>query len=193
MSNILERFITEIDQFNTKHKYLTEWLESNDKEIEKSLQLSTLNADNDKLKTIMNTGIHLQNDLKSLQVHLQTIDLIIQDFQQATENTDGGRSKNIFKQLQQRFEFLSTNYSEFLKRSKQISDQCERYTILFNEVTHLDDEFLKSMNEFDQHLAKNEKEPKVNFSQMIFFNLVFRLFCRTTIPYKFFYLMFNNN
>jgi len=169
LSNILERFITEIDQFNTKHKYLTVWLENNDKEIEKSLQLSTLNADNDKLKTIMNTGIHLQNDLKSLQVHLQTIDLIIQDFQQATENTDGGRSENIFKQLQQRFEFLSTNYSEFLKRSKQISDQCERYMVLFNEINHLDDEFLKSMNEFDQHLAANEKEPKVKFSQMIFF------------------------
>ncbi|CAF4657430.1 unnamed protein product, partial [Rotaria sp. Silwood1] len=157
MSNIIERFITQLDQFNIQYAYLTEWLRINEKELENNLQLSTLNTDNDKFKSILNTGINLQNDLTYLQEYLQTIDLIIQDFQQATENTDDGKSTMIFNQLQQSLELLITNYSNFLKRCKPISDICERYLILFNEINHLDEEFLKSMNEFDQHLAINEK------------------------------------
>ncbi|CAF3982293.1 unnamed protein product, partial [Rotaria sp. Silwood1] len=156
MSNIIERFITQLDQFNIQYAYLTEWLRINEKELENNLQLSTLNTDNDKFKSILNTGINLQNDLTYLQEYLQTIDLIIQDFQQATENTDDGKSTMIFNQLQQSLELLITNYSNFLKRCKPISDICERYLILFNEINHLDEEFLKSMNEFDQHLAINE-------------------------------------
>ena len=105
-------------------------------------------------KSILNTGIHLENDLKSLQQHLQLIDLTIQDFEQATGNTDGGKSANIYKQLQQRFDTLSTNYSDFLKRCKQISGQCERYLITLNEVNHLNEQIIKSMNEFEQKLQK---------------------------------------
>ncbi|CAF1221360.1 unnamed protein product [Rotaria sordida] len=157
LSNIIERFIVQLDQFNTKYIYLIEWLKTNEKEIENNLQLSTLIIDNDKFKNILNTGINLQNDFISLQEYLQIIDLIIQDFQQATENTDDGKSTMIFKQLQQSLELLSINYFDFLKRCKQISDICERYLILFNEINHLDEEFIKSMNEFDQHLAMNEK------------------------------------
>jgi flagellar motility protein MotE (MotC chaperone) len=114
------------------------------------------------LKTILNTAINLQNDLKSLQEHLQLIDLTIQDFEQATGNTDGGKSANIYKQLQQRFDILSINYSDFLKRCKQISNQTERYMITYNEVKHLNEQILKSMNEFDQNLTSNENQQQVN-------------------------------
>jgi hypothetical protein len=134
----------------------------NDKEMQKNLELSTLDADNKKFKTILNTGIHLQNDLKSLQEHLQLIDATIQDFEQATGNTDGGKSANIYKQLQQRFDILSTNYSDFLKRCKQISDQCERYMITYEEINHLNEQTLKSMNEFDENLTSNENKQQVN-------------------------------
>ncbi len=164
MNNIIQRFINQFDQFITKHVYLTEWLEINTKEIEKDLQLSTLNNDNDRLKNILNIGIDLQSDLKSLQEYLQTINLIIKKFEQATENTDNKKLENIFKQFQQDFELLSRNYANFIKHCKQISDQCERYMIIFNEINHLNEEFLKSMNEFDQHLSINEKNPKVKFS-----------------------------
>jgi hypothetical protein len=134
------------------------------------LQLSTLNNDNEKLKTILNTAINLENDLKSLQKQLQLIDLTIQDFEQATGNTDGGKSANIYKQLQQRFDILSTNYSDFLKRCKQTSVQCERYLITFNEVNHLNEQLVKSMNEFDENITSNENKQQVNRR---FFNLLF--------------------
>jgi len=133
----------------------------NDKEMQKNLELSTLDGDNKKFKTILNTGIHLQNDLKSLQEHLQLIDATIQDFEQATGNTDGGKSANIYKQLQQRFDILSTNYSDFLKRCKQISDQCEHYMITYNEIKYLNEQILQSMNEFDQNLTSNENKQQV--------------------------------
>ncbi|CAF2636953.1 unnamed protein product [Rotaria sp. Silwood2] len=162
LRNIIEQFLIRVDQFNTKYAYLTEWLRINEKEIENNLQLSTLYIDNDKFKNILNTGINLQNDLTYLQEYLQAIDLIIQDFQQATENTDDGKSAMIFNELQQSLELLSTNYFDFLKHCKQISDICERYLILFNEINHLDEEFLKSMNEFDQYLAINEKNQDDN-------------------------------
>jgi hypothetical protein len=134
------------------------------------LQLSTLNNDNEKLKTILNTAINLENDLKSLQKQLQLIDLTIQDFEQATGNTDGGKSANIYKQLQQRFDILSTNYTDFLKRCKQTSVQCERYLITFNEVNHLNEQLVKSMNEFDENITSNENKQQVNRR---FFNLLF--------------------
>jgi transposase-like protein len=136
------------------------------------LQLSTLNNDNEKLKTILNTAINLENDLKSLQKQLQLIDLTIQDFEQATGNTDGGKSANIYKQLQQRFDILSTNYTDFLKRCKQTSVQCERYLITFNEVNHLNEQLVKSMNEFEENITSNENKQQVNRR---FFNLLFLL------------------
>ncbi len=117
------------------------------------------------MKIILNTAINLQNDLKSLQEHLQLIDLTIQDFEQATGNTDGGKSANIYKQLQQRFDSLSTNYSDFLKRCKQISDQSERYMITYNEIQHLNEQIIKSINEFDQNLTSNENKQQVTISQ----------------------------
>ncbi|CAF2993985.1 unnamed protein product [Rotaria sp. Silwood2] len=158
LNDIIERFITQVDQFNTEHNRLSEWLEINDKEIQKPLELSTLNTDNEKFQTILITAINLQNDLKSLQEHLQLIDLTIQDFEQATGNTDGGKSAKIYKQLQQRFDILSTNYTDFLKRCKQISDQCERYLLTYNEVNDLNEQVIKSMNEFDQNLASNKNQ-----------------------------------
>ena len=160
MSNIIERFITQIEQFNTKYTDLTEWVVINEKEIEKTVQLSTLNDDNNRFKNILNTGINLQNDLKSLQEYFQTIELIIKDFEQATENTDNTKLINNFKQ---RLEILSTNYSNFLKRCKQTFDQHERSMILFNEINHINEEFLRSMNEFDRNLIINEKNPQVKF------------------------------
>src|SRR5205814_1583777 len=99
------------------------------------------------------------------------------------------------KQLQQRFDILSTKYSDFLKRCKQISDQCERYMITYNEVKHLNEQIIKSMNEFDQNLTSNENKQQVNFSKKkkyFFFCLNIFIF-RMIIHYKFFYLMFNNN
>jgi hypothetical protein len=154
----------QVDQFNTEHARLTEWIEKNDQEIQRNFQLSTLAADNEKLKTILNTAINLQNDFKSLQELLQSIDLTIQDFEQATGNTDGGKSANIYKQLQQRFDNLSTNYFDFLKRCKQISDQCERYMITYDEVEHLNEQIVKSMNEFDQNLTSDETKEQVNLT-----------------------------
>jgi hypothetical protein len=177
LSNIIERFIIQIDQFNTKYVYLTEWLEINTKEIEKDLQLSTLNNDNDRLKNILNIGIHLENDLKSLQEYLQNIGLITKDFDQSNENIDDKKSENIFKKFQQDFELLSTKYVDFIKHCKQISDQSERYMIRFNEINHLNEEFLKSMNEFDQHLSNNEQNPTVKiFLKNIFIIFFFYFF-----------------
>jgi hypothetical protein len=174
LSNIIERFILEVDQFYTKHIYLIEWLEVNTIEIEKDFQLSTLNNDHDRLKKILNKGIQLQNDLKSLQEYLQTIDLIIKDFEQAIENTDDEKLTNILKRFYQDFELLARRSSDFIKHCKQISDYCERYLILFNEMNHLNEELLKSMNEFDEHLSLNEKNPKVKkFSRKIFLFLCF--------------------
>lgn len=111
--------------------------------------------------------------MKSLQEHLQLIDSTIQDFEQATGNTDGGKSANIYKQLQQRFDILSKNYTDFLKRCKQISDQCERYMITYNEVKHLNEQIVKSMNEFDQNLTSNDHKPQVNISKF-FDSFIFR-------------------
>ncbi|CAF4101504.1 unnamed protein product, partial [Rotaria sordida] len=158
LSDIIERFITQVNQFNTEYNHLSEWLEINNKEIQKPLELSTLNNDNEKFQKILTTTINLQNDLKNLQEHLQLIGLTIQDFEQATGNTDGGKSANIYKQLQQRFDILSTNYTDFLKRCKQISDQCERYMLTYNEVNNLNEQIIKSMNEFDQNLASNKNQ-----------------------------------
>jgi chromosome segregation ATPase len=140
-----------------KSTYLNEWLERNTREIEIELQLSTLNTDNNRLREIFNAGIHLQNDLKFLQESLETIDLIIKEFEQATENNESERPTN----LSQQFEQLSKIYIDFLKHCKQISDQCEYYTNLFNEINHLNVEFVQSINEFNQHLSSNEKHPNV--------------------------------
>lgn len=115
------------------------------------------------MKTILNSAINLQNDFKLLQEHLQSIDLTIQDFEQATGNTDGGKSANIYKQLQQRFDSLSMNYFDFLKRCKQISDQCERYMITYNEVRNLNEQIVKSMNEFNQNLISDDTKQQVTY------------------------------
>jgi hypothetical protein len=144
------------------------------------------------LKTILNTAINLQNDFKLLQEHLQSIDLTIQDFEQATGNTDGGKSANIYKQLQQRFDSLSMNYFDFLKRCKQISDQCERYMITYNEVKNLNEQIVKSMNEFNQNLISDDTKQQVTLSSLTFL-FCNRNFFRMIINYNFFFLMFNNN
>ncbi|CAF1012011.1 unnamed protein product [Rotaria sp. Silwood1] len=172
LSDIIERFITQVDHFNNEHNRLTEWLEINDKEIQKPLELSTLNNDNEKFQTILTATINLQNDLKSLQEYLQLIGVTIQDFKQATGNTDGGKSAKIYKQLQQRFDILSTNYTDFLKRCKQISDQCERYMLTYNEVNDLNEQIVKSINEFDQNLASNKnKQQDDNTLQVLLLNV----------------------
>ena len=162
MSNIIERFITEVDQFHSEDKRLTEWLENNEQDIQQPLQLATLNADNDKLKTILNEAIRSQTDLQSLQDHLQHIDSTIKDFEQATGNTDGGKSANIYKQLQQRMETLSHDHSDFLKRSKHVSDQCERYMITYDEINHLNEEIVKSIKEFDQNLTTDGNQQQAS-------------------------------
>lgn len=191
LSNIIERFIIAVDQFNSKYIYLTEWLELNTKEIDKELQLSTLINDNEKLKEILNTGIHLQtDDLQSLREYLETIDLIIKDFQQITENIE---NENTIKFLQQ-FELLSKNYHHFLKYCQQSLDHFEHNIILFNEINHLNEEFLHAIIEFDQNLSINEQNPTVNHSEeeksnFFHINSLFRLI----INYKFFYSIFNNN
>lgn len=162
--------------------------------MQKSLQLSTLDTDHKKFKTILNAAINLQNDLTSLQEHLQLIDSTIQDFEHATGNTDGGKSANIYKQLQQRFDVLQANYSDFLKRCKQISDQSERYMITYEEVNNLNEQILKSMNEFDQNLTSNENKQQVDIFQNKFLQFLFSLkIYRMIILYKLFCLMFNNN
>lgn len=110
---------------------------------------------------ILNTAINSENEFKSLQEHLQSIELTIQDFEQATGNTDGGKSANIYKQLQQRFDHLSSNYSDFLRRCKQISDQCERHLLTYNEVQHLNEQIVQSMNEFDQNVTSPDQQQQV--------------------------------
>jgi DNA repair exonuclease SbcCD ATPase subunit len=174
---------------------LTEWIDANDKEVQKSLELATLEADNKKFKTVLNTAINLQNDVASLQGQLHSIDSTLQDFEQATGNTDGGKSANIYKQLQERLDTLTSNYSDFLKRSKQTSDQCERYLITYDEVNHLNEQVLKSMNEFDQNLASNGNKPQVNIYHNILAYILFspRKPSRTIVPCKFSFSMFNNN
>jgi len=59
--------------------------------------------------------------------------------------------------LQTNFDRLSTDYYDFLKRCKQISDQCERYLLTFNEVKTLNEQITTSMNEFDRNLNSTEK------------------------------------
>ncbi|CAF4962569.1 unnamed protein product, partial [Rotaria socialis] len=80
--------IDQVNQFNTEHDRLNEWIETNNKEIQRPLQLSTITVDNEKFHTILTKAISLQYDLESLQEHLQSIDLTILDFEQATGNTD---------------------------------------------------------------------------------------------------------
>jgi chromosome segregation ATPase len=128
-------------------------LARNTSEIEKELQL----IDYNRLKEIINEGIQLQNDLKFLQQTLETIDLIIKEFEQAIENSDDEKPIDLFQQ----FEQLSKAYLDFFKHCKHLSDQCEYYTNLFNEINHLNDEFLQSLNEFNQHLSSNEQNPNV--------------------------------
>lgn len=122
--------------------------------------------DNEKFRTILTKTINLQNDLQPLEEHLQTIGLTILDFEQATGNTDGGKSANIYKQLEQRYDTLSNNYTDFLKRCQQISDQCERYQITYDEVNHLNEQIVKSMEEFDHDLIsqQNQEQVKHTFS-----------------------------
>ena len=138
-------------------------------------------------------AINSENDFKALQEHLQAIELTIQDFEQATGNSDGGKSANIHKQLQQRFEHLSGNYSDFLRRCKQISDQCERYLITHNEVQHLNEQIIQSMNEFDQDFASSDNQQQVDIPSNL--PLTFPLFLdsRMTTNYKSFFLTFNHN
>jgi ElaB/YqjD/DUF883 family membrane-anchored ribosome-binding protein len=136
-------------------------LETKDEEIQKNLQLSTLKADNEKFKAILHAAIHLQNDFESLQDQLQQIGSTIEDFEQATGNTDGGKSAKIYEQLQQRFETLSQHYADFLKRCKHVSDQSDRHVMTYNEVNHLNDEIRKSMNEFDQNLTSKGQPTQV--------------------------------
>ena len=140
------------------------------------------------MKTILTRTIKLQDDLQYLQEYLQSIDIIIQDFEQATGNTDDGKAAIIYKQLQKRFDILTTNYSDFLKRCQQISDQCEHYMIMYNEMNHLNEQIVNSMNEFDQTFASNQR---VNFLLFYFFKdcSIFRMI----MHYKFICLMFNNN
>lgn len=168
MSNIIEQFISELEQFNTKYTSLSEWLRRNEKAVETDLKLTTIVVQNEQLKNILNTGISLQTDLTSLREHLQTIALIIKNFEESTENTDGGKSTMILKQLQQNFDFLSNNYIDFIKRCKQILDTCEHYMIMFNEINHVDQEFIKLMNEFDQQLAKNENNSQVRLEKNLY-------------------------
>ena len=140
---------------------MTNWLETNDEEIQKNLQLSTLKVDNEKFKAILHAAIHLQNDFESLQDQLQQIGSIIEDFEQATGNSDGGKSAKIYQQLQQRFETLTQHYADFVKRCKHVSDQSDRYLMTYNEVNHLNDEIRKSMNEFDQNLTSKGQPTQV--------------------------------
>ncbi|CAF3599478.1 unnamed protein product [Adineta steineri] len=172
LSEIIDRFISQVDEFNNEHDQLNQWIETNNKEIQKPLELSTLESDNKQFKTILNTTINLQNDVKSLQDQLQSIDSTIQDFEEATGNTDGGKSANIYKQLQQRADVLTTNYTDFLKRSKQISDQCERHMITYNEINHLNEQILTSMNEFNENLTSDEnKQQDDNTLQVLLLNV----------------------
>lgn len=144
------------------------------------------------MKNLLNTAINTENDFKALQEHLQAIELTIQDFEQATGNTDGGKSANIHKQLQQRFEHLSGNYSDFLRRCKQISDQCEHYLITYNEVQHLNEQIVQSMNEFNQNFTSSDNQQQVNLLPISYLDLLFLAY-RMTTNYKSFFLMFNRN
>ena len=140
---------------------MTAWLETKDQEIQKTPQLSTLNADNDRFKAILHAAMHLQNDFQKLQDQLQQIGSTIEDFEQATGNTDEGKSAKIYRQLQQRCEILTQHYGDFLKRCKHISDQSDRYLMTYTEVNHLNDEIRKSMNEFDQNLTSKDARAQV--------------------------------
>lgn len=158
LSRIIERFANQVDQFNLEHARLNDWLNTNDREIQKNLELSTLAADNEKFKSILHAAIQRQADFQALQDHLQQINITIEDFEQATGNTDGGKSAKIYDELQQRLDALLNHYADFLKRSKHISDQCERYLMNHNEVKQLSDDLEKSMHEFDQNLAANSDQ-----------------------------------
>ena len=113
-----------------------------------------MNVDHKKLKDIRDEGIHLQTDLKTLQNYLQSIDLTVQDFQKLTNDR---QCRSVFHQYQHRFELLSIKHAEFLQRIKNITNQYESLIDLFNEINYLNNEFLKTMNEFDQHLSVNRK------------------------------------
>ena len=109
LRNILERFIVQLAQFNTRCVHLTEWVQLNDKEIQNNkLQLSILNGNNDQLKSILKVGINLQNDLISLHEHPKQIVLTVQGFERATENKNSEKSTTILNELQQHLK-LSKN------------------------------------------------------------------------------------
>jgi hypothetical protein len=65
--------------------------------------------------------------------------------------------------------------------------------ITYNEVKHLNEQIVTSMNEFDQNLTSNENKQQVNISKFLQPFFFTKKFFRMIINYKYFYLMFNNN
>lgn len=164
LQKIIERFVNEIDHFNVEHDRLMNWIKKNDEEITKPLQLSSLIVDNEKFKAILHAAIHLQNDFENLQEHLQKVERTINDFREATGDSDGGKSTKIFEQLRQRFELLTSHYSDFLKRCKHVSEQSERHLMNYNEVNQLHDEIESSLKEFEETKVTKRVEEKPDSS-----------------------------
>lgn len=154
ISTIFERFISTIDQFNTNYLSLNQWLEENTREVNKELELSTLETANERLKMILNTGISLQNDLKSLEESLENINSIIQDFQSLTNNNTG---RQISINLLERMQFLTQNYTHFLQVATDSSAQCEYYALRLQQINQLSDVFLQSITEVDHQLTCREQ------------------------------------
>lgn len=169
LSGIIESFVNQIEHFNNEHSRLNEWIKKNDEQIQKPIQLSTLTTDNDHLNDILHAAIHLQNDFNSLRDHLEKIERTINDFQQATGDTDGGKSKTIFEQLLQKFDVLSNDYADFLRRCKHVCDQSERQLTMYNEVSQLHDQIDKTMKEFDENRNENEVRPGNKSNDLIIF------------------------
>jgi chromosome segregation ATPase len=154
--------------------------------------LPSLKVDHDKFKAILHGAIHLQNDLEALHNQLQQIGLTIDDFEQATGNTDGGKSAKLYDQLQDNLEQLSLNHADFLKRCKHITDQCERYLTSYNEINHLNDDIQRSMVEFQENLSQDEAgSPVSDISMVVQFSVI--LLFRRTKNCNYSYSMRNSN
>ena len=148
--------MSNVDAFHVQHTQLTDWLEVNRQDIEKSPQLATLSATTQQLKSLRSAGIDLQPNFESLDKQLDDIDATVQEFRRMTDTTDDTAiyTTELFRQSVKQ---LSDRYADFLKDSQEIIDQCDHCSSIVQRATHLRDDFLTSMGSFDEKLAMNDK------------------------------------
>lgn len=145
-----------VDAFHVQQAQLTDWLEVNRQDIEKTPQLATLSITTQQLKDIRSAGIDLQSNFALLDKQLGDIDATVEEFRRMTESTDDVATC-ITQPFRHSVKQLSERYADFLKDSQTIIDQCDHCSNIVQRAIHLRDDFLSSMSTFDEQLTMNDK------------------------------------